>query len=93
MLCRSHFGTSVPASYGSRGTSGGARAENLVGNPLAAFFGAQCRQADLFRQIFRSGAADDTHDFVMDPESHRLHWLAKCINIAIRDSGMRGEGQ
>ena len=53
----------------------------------------QCRQADLFRQIFRSGAADDTHDFVMDPESHRLHWLAKCINIAIRDSGMRGEGQ
>ena len=53
----------------------------------------QCRQANLFRQIFRSGAGDYIHDFVMDRESDTLYWLAKCINIALRDSGMRGEGQ
>ena len=40
MQCRNHFSTSGPAPYASRGTSGGARANGAVANPLAAFFGA-----------------------------------------------------
>ena len=40
MQCRSHFSTGGPAPYASRGTSGGARANGAVANPLAAFFGA-----------------------------------------------------
>ena len=53
----------------------------------------QRRPTDLLRQIFSSGARGHTHDFVTDRESDRLYWLAKCINIAIRESGMRGKEQ
>ena len=37
----------------------------------------QCRQADLLRQIFRSGAGDYIRDFVMDRESDTLLLVGK----------------
>ena len=91
--CRNHFSTSGPAPYASRGTSGGARANGAVASPLAAFFVPQYRQTELFRQNFRSGAGGYMDQFLTDRKVNRLCWLAKCINIAVRDSGMRGEGQ
>ena len=53
----------------------------------------QYRQKELFRQNFKSGAGDYMVQFLTDRKVNRLCWLAKCINIAVRDSGMRGEGQ
>ena len=53
----------------------------------------QYRQTELFRQNFKSGAGDYMDQFLTHRKVNRLCWLAKCINIAARDSGMGGEGQ
>ena len=47
----------------------------------------QCRVADLFRQICRSEAGNYVDQFLTDREADKLRWLARCINIALRDSG------
>ena len=73
----SYFDTSGPAAYGSRGTSGGARADSAVSNPLVAFFGADRS----------SGAAQGIRCM-----TSRRTESQTGINITIRDSGMRSEG-
>ena len=92
VLCRGHFGTSVPASYGSRSTSGGARAENLVGNPLAALIGATMPPSRLVPTDLQEWGRGLHTRLLHGPRVRHTLLIGKVHKHHLQYSGMCGEG-
>ena len=92
VLCRGHFGTSVPTSYGSRSTSGGARAENLVGNPLAALIGATMPPSRLVPTDLQEWGRGLHTRLLHGPRVRHTLLIGKVHTHHLQYSGMCGEG-